>query len=150
MAIKTTDANAAVAGISLSTVALAKPDDSGLTRSASAAQIARTRWKNGNQRKLHRKRPAVGIIESKSTSKSRTSSHLILLMSSRPRLINPAARTGIGTSPQASSVAVCGVRREEKLAQFTVHEGRISPGSAAGGTSHCQCADAACNSRAEP
>src|SRR5439155_24416272 len=54
------------------------------------------------------------------------------------------------TKPQANSTAACGRLREEKSVQFTVHDGRISPGSAAGGTRHCQCAAADCNSRAEP
>jgi hypothetical protein len=38
----------------------------------------------------------------------------------------------------------------EKLGQLTVQHGKIKPGNAAGGTSHCQWADAACSSRAEP
>src|ERR1043166_1268646 len=65
IAIKTTTPSAAVAAGA----------DRGIARSASAAQIARTKWKNGSQRKLQRKRPAVGIMQSKRTSKSKRSSH---------------------------------------------------------------------------
>jgi hypothetical protein len=43
-----------------------------------------------------------------------------------------------GTRPQASSVALCGTNREEKFDQSTVHDGRIRPGHAFHGTSHCQ------------
>src|SRR6266487_3470846 len=38
----------------------------------------------------------------------------------------------------------------EKSAQLTVQHGKMRLGKAAGGTSHCQCALAGCNSRAEP
>src|SRR6516164_8811128 len=55
--------------------------DRGIPCSASPAQIARTKWKNGIHRKLQRKRPAVGIMHSKSTTKSKTSSHLICFTS---------------------------------------------------------------------
>src|SRR5437870_7463687 len=89
-------------------------------------------------------------MQSKSTSNSRINSHLSCLARMRPRQINPAMSAAGATKPHASSVALCGVRRDEKSVQFTVHEGRMNPGSAAGGTSHCQCADAGCNSRAEP
>src|SRR4029078_8745145 len=122
----------------------------GLRRKASAAQIASTRWKNGSQRKLQRNMPAVGVMHNKSTSNSSTSSHLICLTTSRGRRINAATSAAGATNPQANSAAVCGRLREEKSVQFTVHDGRINPGSAAGGTRHCQCAVAACNSRAEP
>src|SRR5437016_3110503 len=140
MAVNAVRASAVVAGVA----------DRGVIRSTSAAQIARTKWKNGSQRKLHRKRPAVGSIESKSTTRSRSNSHLICLMSVRPRQMNPATSATGATKPQASSVAECGIRLEEKSVQFTVHEGRISPGNAAGGTSHCESAAGDCNSRAEP
>src|SRR5256885_7603693 len=116
----------------------------------SAAQIARMRWKNGSQRKLHRNSPAAGSIASTSTSTSKARSHLIRLTSVRPREINPATSATGATKPHANSVALCGIRREEKLVHFTVQQGRINPGSAAGGTSHCQCSEAGCNSRAEP
>ena len=138
--IKTTSPSAAVAGVG----------DPGFRRKASAAQIASTRWKNGSQRKLQRNRPAVGVMQSKSTSNSNTSSHLICLTTSRGRQINAATSAAGATKPQANSAAACGRLREEKSVQFTVHDGRINPGSAAGGTRHCQCAAADCNSRAEP
>src|SRR5215472_18041250 len=118
--------------------------------STSAAQIAKTRWKNGSHRKLHRNRPAVGIMQSKRTSKSSTSSHLIRLTSCRARQRNAPITAAGATNPQANSAAVCGLARDEKSVQLTVHHGEISPGSAAGGTRHCQCAAADCNSRAEP
>src|SRR5437764_14148520 len=57
MAIRTTDPSATVAGIG----------DPGVTRSTCAAQIARTKWKNGSQRKLQRNTPAAGIMQTKST-----------------------------------------------------------------------------------
>ena len=138
--IKTTSPSAAVAGVG----------DPGFRRKASAAQIASTRWKNGSQRKLQRNMPAVGVMQSKSTSNSSTSSHLICLTTSRGRQINAATSAAGATKPQANSAAACGRPREEKSVQFTVHDGRTNPGSAAGGTRHCQCAAADCNSRAEP
>jgi len=138
--IKTTSPSAAVAGVG----------DPGFRRKASPAQIASTRWKNGSQRKLQRNKPAVGVMQSKSTSNSSTSSHLICLTSWRARQRSPAISAEGATNPQANSAAVCGRPREEKSVQCTVHDGRINPGSAAGGTRHCQCAAAACNSRAEP
>src|SRR6185369_9147669 len=122
----------------------------GLTLSTSAAQIARIKWKNGNQRKLHRKRPAVGSMQSKSTSKSKISSHLRRRMSKHGRHRNPATSAAGATKPQASSMAVCGIRREEKPIQLTVQPGTINPGRARQGTIHCQCAAAGCDSRAEP
>ena len=78
------------------------------------------------------------------------SSHLICLTTSRGRQINAATSAAGATKPQANSAAVCGRPREEKSVQFTVHDGRTNPGSAVGGTRHCQCAAADCNSRAEP
>src|SRR5215813_3282251 len=118
--------------------------------STSAAQIARTRWKNGSHRKLQRNRPEVGVMQSKSTIKSRITSHLIRLTISRGRQINVATSAEAATKPHANSAAECGRLREEKSVQFTVHDGRINPGSAAGGTRHCQCAADDCSSRAEP
>src|SRR5205814_9435431 len=70
--------------------------------------------------------------------------------SCRPRQTSPAISAAGATKPQANPAAVCGRLREEKSVQFTVHDGRINPGNAAGGTRHCQCAAADCNSRAEP
>src|SRR5215467_670869 len=64
--------------------------------------------------------------------------------------MSPATSAAGATKPQANSVAACGRLSEEKSVQFTVHDGRINPSSAAGGTRHCQCAAADCNSRAEP
>src|SRR6266567_2944416 len=140
MAVTTTSASEAVAAVV----------GCGFICSASAAQIASTRWKKGSQRKLHRKSPAVGIIESRSTIKSKISSHFIRRTSIRPCQTNPAMSAAGAAKPHASAVAACVRFREEKSVQFTVHDGRINPGSAAGGTSHCQWADAGCNSRAEP
>src|SRR6266436_8802314 len=71
-------------------------------------------------------------------------------MSTRPRQMKPAMSAAEATRPQANSVAECGTCLEEKSVQFTVHDGRINPGNAAGGTSHCQCAFGDCSSRAEP
>src|SRR5438477_2274896 len=138
--IKTASPSAAVAGVG----------DPGFRRKASAAQIASTRWKKGSQRKLQRNRPAVGVMQSRSTIKSNTSSHLMCLTSCRPRQTSPAISAAGATKPQANSAAACGRLREEKSVQFTVHDGRINPGNDAGGTRHCQCAAADCNSRAEP
>src|SRR5262244_2572219 len=135
-----TSPSAAVAGLA----------DPASSRNTSAAQIARTRWKNGSHRKLQRNRPEVGVMQSKSTIKSRITSHLIRLTISRGRQINVATSAEAATKPHANSAAECGRLREEKSVQFTVHDGRINPGSAAGGTRHCQCAAADCNSRAEP
>src|SRR5438034_2479411 len=140
MAVTTTSASEAVAAVV----------GCGFICSASAAQIASTRWKKGSQRKLHRKSPAVGIIESRSTIKSKISSHFIRRTSIRRCQTNPAMSAAGAAKPHASSVAACVRFREEKSVQFTVHDGRINPGSAAGGTSHCEWADAGCNSRAEP
>src|SRR6266568_5408305 len=95
IAVKTTRPKAVVATVA----------DRGAIRSASAAQIAKTKWKKGSQRKLHRKRPAVGIMHSKSTSKSKTSSHLICFKSIRPRQRKPAISAAGVTSPHANSVA---------------------------------------------
>src|SRR3982751_4983111 len=120
-AINTTSARAAVACIA----------DLGFRRKASAAQIASTRCKNGSQRKLQRNIPAVGIMHRKSTRSSNTSSHLVCLTSSRGRQINPATSAAGATKPQANSAAVWGRLRDEKSVQFTVHEGKINPGSAA-------------------
>src|SRR5438034_9950821 len=123
-AIKITSASAVVAGV----------NDPGHRRvdpvprqvcSASAAQIARMRWKNGSQRKLHRNSPAAGSIATTSTSTSEASSHLIRLTSVRSRQMNPAMSATGATKPHANSVAVCGIRREEKLVHFTVQQGRI-------------------------
>src|ERR1700730_9727041 len=114
----------------------------GRTFSTSAAQSAITRWKNGSHRKLHRKTPTVGIIASKSTTKSKTSSHFIRLISMRGRQMNPAINAAGAASPHANSVAVCGTYRAEKSAQLTVQHGRMSPGNARHGTIHCQCASA--------
>src|SRR5439155_26406426 len=89
-------------------------------------------------------------MQSNNTIRSRTNSHLSRVMSMRPRQTKPATSVPGATKPHANSVAVCGTLFEEKSVQFTVHEGRINPGNAAGGTSHCQCADGGCSSRAEP
>src|SRR5262249_20447923 len=113
-------------------------------------QTARTRWKNGSHRKLQRKRPAVGVMHRRSTTKSNMSSHLICLTSFCPCLTTPAIRAAGATKPPTHNAALCGRVREEKSIQFAVHDGRTSPGSAAGGTRHCQCAADDCNSRAEP
>src|SRR5436309_15315305 len=91
--------------------------------STSAAQSARTRWKSGSQRKLHRKTPAVGIIARTKMKIRRTSSQRILPQSARPFATNPASKAAGGTRPQASSVAPCCVSRDEKFDQFTVHDG---------------------------
>ena len=108
-AVKTTSPNAALAGVG----------DPSFRRKASPAQIARTRWKNGSQRKLQRNMPAVGVIQSKSTSNSSTSSHLICLTISRGRQSNPAISAAGATKPQANSAPAVGGRREEKSVQFT-------------------------------
>src|SRR5260370_39062351 len=89
-----------------------------MPRSTSAAQIARIRWKNGSQRNLQRKRPAVGVMQSASTTNSNMSSHFIRLTSSRPRHTSPATRAAGATRPQANSASVCGTLREEKSVQF--------------------------------
>ena len=85
-----------------------------------------------------------------STNPSKPSSH-------RSRLTTPRARTDKanrsatgGTNPHVISVALCGIKRVEKSAQDTVHEGRKKPGNAAGGTSHWKCAEGFCAWRAEP
>src|SRR5439155_3509658 len=104
----------------------------------------------GSQRKLQRNRAAVGVMQSTSTRTSNMSSHLTCLTSSRLRQTSAATTAAGATRPQANSAAVCGRLREEKSVQFTVHDGKISPGSEAGGTRHCQCAAVGCNSRAEP
>src|SRR5215468_2062350 len=140
MPVITTKASAVTAAI----------DDGNAVCSTSAAQIARTRWKNGSHRKLQRNRPAVGVMQSKSTIESKITSHLIRLTTSRGRQINAATSAAGATKPQANSAAVWGRLREEKSVQFTVHDARISPANAAGGTRHCQCAAAECNSRTEP
>ena len=122
--IKTTSPSAAVAGVG----------DPGFRRKASAAQIASTRWKKGSQRKLQRNKPAVGVMQSRSTTKSNTSSHLMCLTTSRGRQINAATSADGATKPQANSAVACERPREEKSVQLTVHDGRINPGNAAGGT----------------
>src|SRR5262245_36167768 len=96
--VKRTRPKATAAGV-------AGPD---LRCSSSAAQIARTRWKNGSQRKLQRNRPVVGIMQSASTTKSKISSHLICLTSSLPCHRRPAISAAGATNPQANSAAVCG------------------------------------------
>src|SRR4029077_18332449 len=106
--------------------------------SASAAQRARTRWKSGSQRKLQRKTPAVEIIARMKTTKSKAVSQRIFFRRARPFTRNPVSNAMGGTRPQASSVALCGTNREEKFDQSTVHDGRIRPGHAFHGTSHCQ------------
>ena len=108
----------------------------GNNRNASAAQRIRMRWKSGNQRKLHRKTPAVGIIASRRTTKRSPSSQRTFRQSSRPFATTPAISATGGTRPQASSVPAWGIIREEKSAHFTVQQGRISAGHAFGGTSH--------------
>ena len=105
---------------------------------ASAAQRARTRWSRGSQRKLQRKAPAVGLIARMKTTKSKAVSQRIFFRMARPFTRNPVSNAMGGTRPQASSVAPCGTNREEKFDQFTVHDGRIRPGHAFHGTSHCQ------------
>src|SRR5213596_1239947 len=94
--------------------------------SASAAQSARIKWKKGNQRKLQRKTPALGSIESKSTRKSKSSSQRTFLRNGRPRFITPAISAIGDTKPHANSVPVCGIMRVEKSAQFTVQHGKIN------------------------
>src|SRR5204862_2510666 len=101
-----------------------------------------------SQRKLQRKTPAVGSMQSKSTSTSETSSHRILPSNARAairesRIASSAAHAinvAGATKPHLNSAALCGIMREEKSAQFTVQQGRINPGSADSGTIHCQCA----------
>ena len=51
-------------------------------------------------------------------------------------MINPAATATGGTTPQASSLAVCGMRRDEKSTQLTVQFGIKNPGNAVNGTRH--------------
>ena len=105
---------------------------------ASAAQRARTRWKSGSQRKLQRKTPAVGTIARMKTTSRRASSQPIFFRRARLLTIKPASNAAGAIKPHASSAARCGSSLVEKLDQFTVHEGRISPGHAFQGTSHCQ------------
>src|SRR5262249_3797378 len=104
----------------------------------SAAQSARTKWKNGSHRKLQRKVPAVGIMQSKSKSKSKKSSHFIRRGSRRGRQMKPAMSAAGATSPLVNSVAACGTLCVEKSAQFTVQHGKINPSNARHGTIHCQ------------
>src|SRR2546428_2449728 len=118
--------------------------------SASAAQSARIKWKKGNQRKLQRKTPALGSIESKSTRKSRSNSQRTFLRNGRPRFMTPAISAIGDTKPHAISVAGCGMYRVEKSAQLTVQHGRINAGSAGSGTIHCQCAALDVTPRADP
>src|SRR4029453_14873183 len=89
-------------------------------------------------------------MQSDSTIRSRINSHLSRLTSMCPRQMKPEITATGATKPHANSVAVCRIFLEEKSVQSTVQEGRINPGNAAGGTSHCQCADGGCSSRAEP
>src|SRR2546423_7689242 len=99
-------------------------------RNDSAAQSARTRCSNGNQRKLQRKTLAVGSRQSSRTRRSNPSSHLMARTNARPKAIRLASKATGETKPHASSVAVCGTRREEKSAQFTVQFGRMKAGKA--------------------
>src|SRR5436190_18375108 len=102
----------------------------------SAAHRARTTCTKGNQRKLQRKTPAVGTRQRMRATTSRPSSQLMRRNNERRSAIKPAASAIGGTKPQASSVAVCGIRREEKSAQLTVHFGITNPGRAENGTRH--------------
>src|SRR6185369_3668479 len=99
----------------------------------SAAHRASTTCTNGNQRKLQRKTPAVGSMQRMSAMASRPSSQLMRRNTGRRNAINPATRAIGEIKPEASSVAVCGMSREEKSAQLTVHFGITNPGNAENG-----------------
>ena len=117
---------------------------------ASALQRARTRWKSGSQRKLQRKTPAAGSMARIKTTSRRASSQPILFTRARLLTTKSASNAAGAIKPHASSAARCGSSLVEKLDQFTVHEGRISPGHALPGTSHCRWAAGSRDCRAEP